>query len=105
MNRVAVVTGGASGIGLGVARHLAADGHRIAVFDQHGQAAERAAADLRADGASALAAKVMTRATIQSRHRQQASAQAGSLPSLTRCAQSMHFSTVPRRWGTGYSGL
>ena len=31
--RVAVVTGGASGIGLGVARRFLADGHRVAVFD------------------------------------------------------------------------
>jgi NAD(P)-dependent dehydrogenase (short-subunit alcohol dehydrogenase family) len=58
MSRVAVVTGGASGIGLGVARHLAADGHSVAVVDQNGDAAERAAAELRAGGASALAATV-----------------------------------------------
>ena len=31
MSRVAVVTGGASGIGLGVARRFAADGHRVAL--------------------------------------------------------------------------
>jgi len=31
--RVAVVTGGASGIGLGVAHHLAAAGHRLALAD------------------------------------------------------------------------
>ena len=36
MSRVAVVTGGASGIGLGVAQQLAADGHRVAVLDRNG---------------------------------------------------------------------
>ena len=35
MSRVAVVTGGASGIGLGVAQQLAADGHRVAIFDRN----------------------------------------------------------------------
>ena len=46
MKRVAVVTGGASGIGLGVARHLAAAGNDIAVLDLDGEGAEKAAADL-----------------------------------------------------------
>ena len=35
MSRVAVVTGGASGIGLGVVQQLAADGHRVAIFDRN----------------------------------------------------------------------
>ena len=39
MSRVAVVTGGASGIGLGVAKRFAADGHRVAIFDRNGAAA------------------------------------------------------------------
>ncbi len=34
MSRVAVVTGGASGIGLGTAKALLADGHRVALFDR-----------------------------------------------------------------------
>ena len=58
MNRVAVVTGGASGIGLGVAQQLAADGHRIAVFDNNAAGAEVAAAELLAGGAEAIAATV-----------------------------------------------
>jgi 2-hydroxycyclohexanecarboxyl-CoA dehydrogenase len=48
MSRVAVVTGGGSGIGLGVARQFAADGHLVAVLDRNGDAAEAAAAELRA---------------------------------------------------------
>lgn len=55
MSRVAVVTGGASGIGLGVARQLAADGHRVAVLDRDGPAARAAAAGIQAAGAKALA--------------------------------------------------
>ena len=58
MSRVAVVTGGASGIGLGVARQFVADGHRVALFDRDGSAAEAAAAELRAGGATALAMEV-----------------------------------------------
>ena len=58
MSRVAVVTGGASGIGLGVARHLAADGHHVALLDRNGPGAQAAAGDLEADGATALAVEV-----------------------------------------------
>ncbi len=58
MSPVAVVTGGASGIGLGVARHLAADGHDVAVLDQNGDGAGAAAAELQAEGARALGVEV-----------------------------------------------
>jgi len=54
-SRVAVVTGAASGIGLGIARRLAADGDKVALLDRHGEAAEAAAAELRAGGADARA--------------------------------------------------
>jgi 2-hydroxycyclohexanecarboxyl-CoA dehydrogenase len=57
-SRVAVVTGAASGIGLGVARRFAAEGDRVALLDRSGEAAERAAADLRDQGATAVAREV-----------------------------------------------
>jgi 2-hydroxycyclohexanecarboxyl-CoA dehydrogenase len=57
-NRVAVVTGGASGIGLGVARRFAADGHPVAVLDRNTSAAETAADELRSEGATAVAVEV-----------------------------------------------
>ncbi len=58
MSRVAVITGGASGIGLGVARGLAADGHRVALLDRDAAAAEAAADELGSGGAVALAVTV-----------------------------------------------
>jgi NAD(P)-dependent dehydrogenase (short-subunit alcohol dehydrogenase family) len=56
--RVAVVTGAASGIGLGVARRFAADGYQVALLDRDGQLAETAAAELRSGGATARAYEV-----------------------------------------------
>ena len=50
MSRTAVVTGGGSGMGLDICRHLANDGHRVAVLDLDGEAAEHAARELRDRG-------------------------------------------------------
>jgi 2-hydroxycyclohexanecarboxyl-CoA dehydrogenase len=58
MSRVAVVTGGASGIGLGCARQLATDGHAVAVLDRNGAAAQAAAVDLAKEGAKAVGVEV-----------------------------------------------
>jgi 2-dehydro-3-deoxy-L-rhamnonate dehydrogenase (NAD+) len=44
--RVAVVTGGASGIGLGVARRLAAEGARLSLWDRDAAGLKRAATEL-----------------------------------------------------------
>jgi 3-oxoacyl-[acyl-carrier protein] reductase len=46
VSRVAVVTGGGRGIGAGIARRLAADGHRVAVLDVDTDAAEAVAASV-----------------------------------------------------------
>jgi 2-hydroxycyclohexanecarboxyl-CoA dehydrogenase len=58
MDRVAVVTGAASGMGLAIAQHLAAQGDRVGLLDLQGAAAVRAAEELRATGAAAIAAEV-----------------------------------------------
>jgi NAD(P)-dependent dehydrogenase (short-subunit alcohol dehydrogenase family) len=58
MSRVAVVTGAASGIGLAISHRLAGQGHRVALLDLSGDAAEDAAAKLRSEGAGAIAAGV-----------------------------------------------
>lgn len=55
MSRVAIVTGGASGIGLGVARRFAADGHRVAILDLNRFAADEAAAEIAGRGAQITA--------------------------------------------------
>ena len=53
--RVALITGGARGIGLADAERLAAEGAAIAINDIDGAAAERVAEGLRAGGAGAIA--------------------------------------------------
>jgi 2-hydroxycyclohexanecarboxyl-CoA dehydrogenase len=58
MNRVAVVTGAAAGMGLAVAQRLAAAGNKVALLDLDGATAQSSADELRASGAEALAAEV-----------------------------------------------
>jgi len=55
MDRVAVVTGAASGMGLAVARRLAARGDRVGLLDVQGEAAHWASDELCAAGAAAVA--------------------------------------------------
>jgi 2-hydroxycyclohexanecarboxyl-CoA dehydrogenase len=55
MNRVAVVTGGASGMGEATCHELGRRGLSVAVLDFNEPAAQRVTDDLRADGISALA--------------------------------------------------
>ncbi len=67
MSRVAVVTGGASGMGESTCHELARRGHKVAVLDLDGAAAHRVAEDLRARGADALgvAADVTDRVAVE----------------------------------------
>ncbi|CAJ1587267.1 SDR family NAD(P)-dependent oxidoreductase [[Mycobacterium] wendilense] len=67
MNRVAVVTGGASGMGEATCHELGRRGCSVAVVDVNAQAAQRVADDLRRDGvtATAVRADVTDRAGVQ----------------------------------------
>lgn len=51
--RTAIVTGGASGIGLAISERLAGGGARVAIFDLNGDAARAAAEKIEADGGTA----------------------------------------------------
>jgi 2-hydroxycyclohexanecarboxyl-CoA dehydrogenase len=62
--RVAVVTGGASGIGLGAARQFVADGYQVAVLDRNGDGATTAAAEIGA-GVLAVQVDVADRASVE----------------------------------------
>ena len=53
-NRVAVVTGGASGIGRATAMALAARGVKLVIADLNGEGAAQAASEIAADGGEAL---------------------------------------------------
>jgi NAD(P)-dependent dehydrogenase (short-subunit alcohol dehydrogenase family) len=52
--RVAIVTGGGSGIGLAISQRLAADGHAVAVLDLSGDAASAAAEGIGGAGGTAI---------------------------------------------------
>jgi 2-hydroxycyclohexanecarboxyl-CoA dehydrogenase len=66
MTRVAVVTGGASGMGEATCHELGRRGYQVAVLDVNDQAAQRVADDLRGEGATALGigVDVTDRATV-----------------------------------------
>ncbi|MCS5497692.1 glucose 1-dehydrogenase [Cnuibacter physcomitrellae] len=59
--KVAVVTGGASGMGFGIAQALADEGARVVIVDRDGEAAERAAAAIGAESALGVRADVSSR--------------------------------------------
>jgi NAD(P)-dependent dehydrogenase (short-subunit alcohol dehydrogenase family) len=65
-NRVTVVTGGASGVGLGICQLFAANGHPVAMLDVQEELLARESAAIRATGAKiiALKADVSNRAQI-----------------------------------------
>ena len=67
-NRTAIVTGAGQGMGRAVAQVLAGLGARLVINDQHGEKAEKAAADLRASGIDALAVQADVTSAAAVRH-------------------------------------
>lgn len=62
--RIALVTGGAGGLGLATARRFAADGMTVVVADLNGEAAEKAASGLEGGGHFGLALDVADEAAV-----------------------------------------
>jgi 2-hydroxycyclohexanecarboxyl-CoA dehydrogenase len=67
VSRVAVVTGGASGMGESICHELGARGHKVGVLDINGEAAQRVSEDLRRQGVTALglSADVSDRSAVE----------------------------------------
>ena len=57
-DKVAIVTGGAQGIGLAIAERLASEGAKVALADIQIAAAEKSAAAIRASGGNAIAVRL-----------------------------------------------
>jgi NAD(P)-dependent dehydrogenase (short-subunit alcohol dehydrogenase family) len=58
MSRVAVVTGGGSGMGRAICHHLARQGRMVAVLDINGDAADEVAKEVQSEGGTAVGARV-----------------------------------------------
>jgi NAD(P)-dependent dehydrogenase (short-subunit alcohol dehydrogenase family) len=83
LNRTAIVTGGASGLGLETARRIVAEGGRVVLWDMNAQALARAAAQIGAAGIQALDVSDNS-AVTQAAARTQA--ELGRLDILVACA-------------------
>lgn len=84
-DRIALVTGGASGIGAATARAFAAEGARVAIGDRDLAAGEALAAELGAGAAQAFALDVADRASVDA-FIEAAAARFGRLDVLVNCA-------------------
>ncbi|MBN3725150.1 SDR family NAD(P)-dependent oxidoreductase [Burkholderia sp. Ac-20379] len=88
--RIALVTGGAGGIGVAICRALAAAGHRVAVTDLQLDAARRVAESLPGQGHGAFALNVASEADVQAAF-DAVTAQLGRPEILVHSAGILHF--------------
>ncbi|MDY0106014.1 MAG: 2-hydroxycyclohexanecarboxyl-CoA dehydrogenase [Giesbergeria sp.] len=101
--KTAIVTGGGGGIGGATCRRLAGEGAKVAVFDMNLEAAEKVAADIRANGgqAAAFACNITDRAQVDAAVAA-AEAQLGPIAVLVNNAGWDIFKpftkTVPAEW-------
>jgi 2-hydroxycyclohexanecarboxyl-CoA dehydrogenase len=101
--KTVIVTGGGGGIGGATCRRLASEGAKVAVFDMNLEAAEKAAADIRANGgqAAAFACNITDRAQVDAAVAA-AEAQLGPIAVLVNNAGWDVFKpflkTVPAEW-------
>ena len=104
--KVAVVTGGGSGLGAAMARVFAAEGMRVAVLDIDGANAEAVAHELDAAGTQALSCAVDvadsgSRSSRPRRSSTSASAGATSSAPTSACSSSARSIASPPRTGNG----
>lgn len=92
--RVAVVTGGASGIGLASARLFAAEGAHLALVDRDAEALAAAEGELAGAQVLSLPGDVGDEATVE-RHAQAVLARFGGLDILLACAGTSTGTAVP----------
>jgi 3-oxoacyl-[acyl-carrier protein] reductase len=94
--RVVIVTGGGRGIGRVYCRAFAEAGMRVVIADIHGEDAERAAGEIRAAGAQALAVRTdISRAEDAQAMAAAAAREFGGIDALVNNASMM--SALPRR--------
>lgn len=65
MTRIALITGGAGGLGLAAARALVATGHRVAICDLDGAASKRGAEALPGEGHAGFALDVTSESAVR----------------------------------------
>ena len=89
-DKIAVITGGASGIGLGIARAIASEGGHVVVADIDETAAKAAADDLTSRGVRSLAVRCDVRddASVDAVLTPRKWSSAGSICSLTMPAST-----------------
>jgi NAD(P)-dependent dehydrogenase (short-subunit alcohol dehydrogenase family) len=104
--KVAAITGGASGIGRGIALKLAASGTNVVIADVAGDNARSVLGEIRGAGAEGLALHIdVSREDDATRMVSSALSQFGRLDFLVNCAGNSHLATVAEMPLEAWKGL